>query len=308
MWVVSDAQFEEYPGMTFKALGGQLLCASFQTTSSPLPSYPCLTLIYPFFTFLVQLEMRSNVWGSWAQKPLQALCFLFAGNSFQPPWPSLNSKGQVWTVADQRRGMWGDAETREEQPRNKSAALGQGSGSFSRHTYSSVSSSSLKNEIPPTDGRWQHSSFQIGPPGSRLSFSSHVQLFATKWTTACQASLSFTISWSSLKLMSIELVMSSNHFILCCPLLLPPLIFPSIKAFSSESALRTRWSKYWSFSFSINPSNEYSGLISSRIDWFDLLAPQGTLKSLLDSSSKPTSVFMALTQDQEEMQNIEIIT
>ena len=134
--------------MIFKALGGQLLCASFQTAFSPLPSYPCLTFIYPFFTFLVQLEIRSNVWGSWAQKPFQALCFLFAGNSFQPPWSSLNSKGQVWTVADQRRGVWGDAETREEQPRNNSATLGQGSGSFSRHTHSNISSSSLKNETP----------------------------------------------------------------------------------------------------------------------------------------------------------------
>ena len=99
------------------------------------------------------------------------------------------------------------------------------------------------------------------------------------WTAACQAFLSFTISQSLLKLMSIESVMPSNQLILCHPLLLLPSIFPSIRVFSSESALCIRWPKYWSFSFSIRPSNEYSGLISFRIDWFDLLAVQGTLKS-----------------------------
>ena len=104
-----------------------------------------------------------------------------------------------------------------------------------------------------------------------------VQLFVTSWTTAHQASLSFTISWNSLKYMSIESVMPSNHLILCCPLLLWPSIFPSIRVFSNESALRIRWLKYWgfSFSFSISPSNECSGLISFSIDWFDLLAAQG---------------------------------
>ena len=101
-----------------------------------------------------------------------------------------------------------------------------------------------------------------------------------------QASLSITNSWSSLKLMSIELVMPSNHLILCRPLILPPSIFPSIRVFSNELALHIRWTKYWSLSFSINPSNEYSGLISFRIDWFDLLAVQGTLKSLLHHNSK----------------------
>ena len=102
----------------------------------------------------------------------------------------------------------------------------------------------------------------------------------TSWTAARQASQSFTISQSLLKLMSIELVMPSNHLILCHPLLLPPSIFPSIRIFSNEAALPIRWSKYQSFSFSISPSNEYPGLISFRIDWFDLLAVQGTLKSL----------------------------
>ena len=100
---------------------------------------------------------------------------------------------------------------------------------------------------------------------------SRIQLFVTLWTAACQASLSFTISQSLLKLRSFESVMPSNHLILCCPLLLPSIFF-SIRVFSNESALHIRWPKYWSFSFSISPSKEYSGLISFRIDWFDLLA------------------------------------
>ena len=101
------------------------------------------------------------------------------------------------------------------------------------------------------------------------------------WTAICQASLSITNSWSLLKLMSIESVMPFNHLILCCPLLPLPSIFPSIRVFSNESALRIRWPKYWSFSFSISPSNEYSGLISFRMDWLDLIAVQGILKRLL---------------------------
>ena len=109
---------------------------------------------------------------------------------------------------------------------------------------------------------------------------SHAQLLATPWTAACQASLSINNSWSLLKLMSIESVMPSNHLILRRPLLLPS-IFPSIRVFSSESTLQIRRPKYWTFSFSISPSNEYSGLISFRMDWLDLLAVQGTLKSLL---------------------------
>ena len=118
-----------------------------------------------------------------------------------------------------------------------------------------------------------------------------VQLLATPWTAARQASLSITSSWSLLKLMSIELVMPSNHLILCCPLLLPPSIFPSIRVFSNESALCIRWPKYWSFSFSISPSNGYSGLISCRVDWFDLLADQETLKSLLQHHSSKASIL-----------------
>ena len=110
-------------------------------------------------------------------------------------------------------------------------------------------------------------------------------------TTACQASLSITNSWSLLKLMSIESVMPSNHLILCFPLLFPPSIFPSIRVFSNESVLHIRWPKYWSFSFRISPSNEYSGLISFRIDWLDLLAVQGTLKSLLQHHSSKALVL-----------------
>ena len=114
---------------------------------------------------------------------------------------------------------------------------------------------------------------------------SHVWLFATPGTAACQASLSITNSQSLLKLMSIEAVRPSNHLILCCPLLPPPSVFPRIRVFSNESALRIRWPNYWNFSFSISPSNEYSGLISFRMDWLDLLAVQGTLKSLLQHYS-----------------------
>ena len=107
---------------------------------------------------------------------------------------------------------------------------------------------------------------------------SHVWLFATPWTAACQASLSITNTQSLLKLMSIESVIPSKHLILCCPLLLLPSVFPSIRVFSNESVLHIKWPKYWSFSFSINPSNECSRLISFRVDWLDLLAVQGTLK------------------------------
>jgi len=117
-----------------------------------------------------------------------------------------------------------------------------------------------------------------------LLFSHSVWLFATPWTAACQASLSLSVSQSLLKLMSIESMIPSNHLIFCCHIFLLPSIFPSIRVFSSESALPIRWPKYWSFSFS--SSNEYSGLISFRMDWLDLLAVQGTLKSLLQHHFK----------------------
>ena len=118
-----------------------------------------------------------------------------------------------------------------------------------------------------------------------------VQLFATPWIAVCRASLSITNSQSLLKLMSIELVMPSNHLILCHPLLLPSSIIPSIRVFSNEFVLCIRWSKHWSFSFSISPSNEYSGLISFRMDWLDFLAVQGTLKSLLQHHSSKGSIL-----------------
>ena len=120
---------------------------------------------------------------------------------------------------------------------------------------------------------------------------SRVRLFETPWTTAHQASLSITNSWSLLRFMSIELVMPSNHLILCCPLLHLPSIFPSISVFSNESALRIRWPKYWNFSFNISPSNEHLGLISFRMDWLDLLAVQGTFKSLLQYHSSKASIL-----------------
>ena len=126
---------------------------------------------------------------------------------------------------------------------------------------------------------------------SSVQLLSHVQLFATPWITARQASLSITISRSSPKLMCIELVMPSSHLILCCPLLLLPPIPPSIRVFSNESTLRMRWPKYWSFSLSISPSNEHPGLVSFRMDWLDLLAVQGTHKSLLQHHSSKASIL-----------------
>ena len=133
-------------------------------------------------------------------------------------------------------------------------------------------------------------------PEDRIQFSSvqslsHVRIFATPWTAACQASLSITNSQSLLKLMSTESVMPYKHLILCRPLLLSPSIFPSIRVFSNESVLCIRWPNYWSFSFNISYSYGYSGLISFRIDWFDLLAVQGTLKSLLQRHSSKASIL-----------------
>ena len=129
----------------------------------------------------------------------------------------------------------------------------------------------------------------MNQPFSSVQSLSRVRLFVTPWTAACQASLSITNSWSLLKLMSIELVMPSNHLILCHPLL-PPSSFPSIRVFSNESVLCIMWPKYWSFSFNISPSSEYSGLISFRMDWLDLLAVQVTLKSLLQHHNSKASI------------------
>ena len=127
---------------------------------------------------------------------------------------------------------------------------------------------------------------------SSLQSLSHVWLFATPWTAARQASLSITNSWSLFRLMSIESVMPSNHLILFWPLLLSPSIFPNSRVFCSESALRIWWPKYWSFTFSIRPSNKYSGRISFRMDWLDLLADKGTLKSLLQHHSSKASTLL----------------
>ena len=127
--------------------------------------------------------------------------------------------------------------------------------------------------------------------GPSVQLLSYVQLFVTPWTAACQTSLSTTNSQSVLKFMSIESVMLSNHLILSCPFLLPPSIFPSIRVFSNESALHIRWTKHWSFSFSISPSNEYSRKISFRMDWLDILVVQGTLKRLLQCHSSKASIL-----------------
>ena len=136
--------------------------------------------------------------------------------------------------------------------------------------------------------RWVDVSVQFSSVQSLIC----VPLFATPWTAAHQASLSITNFQSSLKLISIELVMPSNHLILCCPLLLPPSIFPSIRVFSNESVFCIRWPKYWSFSFNISPSNEHPGLISFRMDWLDLLAVHETLKSLLQHHSSKASILL----------------
>ena len=143
-----------------------------------------------------------------------------------------------------------------------------------------------------------HSGIELGSPAIQVvQFSSvqslgHVRLFATPWTTALQVSLSITNSQSLLKVMSIESVMPSNHLILRHPLLLLPPIFPSIRVFSNESALPIRWPKYWSCNFNISPSNEHLGLISFRMDWWDLLTVQGTLKSLLQHHSSKASILL----------------
>ena len=136
---------------------------------------------------------------------------------------------------------------------------------------------------------------------SSVQFSCSFVTDWTPWTAARKSSLSITNSWSLLKLMSIESVMPSNHFILCHPFLLLPPIFPSIRVFSNESALHIRWPKYWSFSFSMSPSNEYSGLISFRMDWLDPCAVQGTLKSLLQHHSSKSIHFFGAHSEVSQM-------
>ena len=149
----------------------------------------------------------------------------------------------------------------------------------------------LASELVPVEGEWvlwaRSESWRFGS----VQLLSHVQLFVIPWTAACQAFLSITSSWSLLKLMSIESVMPSNQLILCHPLLFLPSIFPGIRVFSNESALHIRWPKYWSFSFSISASSEYSGQILFRMDWLDFLAVQGVLKSLLQHHSSRPSIL-----------------
>ena len=154
---------------------------------------------------------------------------------------------------------------------------------FASNEFTSILSDS-SHQAPRDQQTFSTNQFSSVQPLTR------VQFFVTPWTAVHQASLSVTNSWSLLKLMSIESVMPSNHLILCHPFLLLPSVFPSIRIFSNESVLRIRWPKYWSFNFSISPSNEYSGLISFRIDWFDL-AVQVTLKSLLQHLSSKASIL-----------------
>ena len=159
-----------------------------------------------------------------------------------------------------------------------------------------LSQGSQWGDTPPPLAKWEMSSFSEDFPFSTIQFSSvqslsHVQLFVTPWIAARQASLSITNSQSLLKLMSVESVMPSSHLILCRPLLLLPPVPPSIRVFSNESTIHIRQAKYWSFSFSISPSNEHPGLVSFRMDWLDLLAVQGTLKSLLQHHSSKAPIL-----------------
>ena len=169
---------------------------------------------------------------------------------------------------------------------DKGFQMRDGGGVHLRHLRSCsihcLHQNSVDSHLPDSETSYQFSSVQS---------LSHVWLFVTPWTATHQASLSITNSRSLLKLMSIESVIPSNHLILCGPLLLLPLIFPSIRVFSNESVLHIRWPEYWSFSFSISPSNEHPGLISFRLDWLDLLAVQGTLKSLLQHHSSKASIL-----------------
>ena len=173
----------------------------------------------------------------------------------------------------------------QSSPSSPSLSLSQHQGFFKWVSSSHQVAKVLEFQLQHQSLQWTHIQF------SSVQSLSRVRLFATPWIAACQASLSITNSQSSLKLMSIESVMPSSHLILGRPLLLLPSIFPRIRVFLNESALCIWWPKYWSFSFNINPSNEYSGLISFRMDSLDLLAVQGTLKSLLQHHSSKASIL-----------------
>ena len=213
--------------------------------------------------------LSGTLWGSWARRHFWVPHFLIAGNRFHsPPRPSLSSD---WASSKScSSGKRREAGTREEVPGSNSAALGQVLLPRKDHCCGLVGPQRVIAAVPPF---------------------SRVRLFVTPWTAARLGSLSITHSWSLLKPMSIELVMPSKYLILRRPLLLPPSIFPSIRVFSNESALCIRWPKCWSFSFNISPSNEYSGLISFRMDRLDLLAVQGTLKGLLQHHSSKASIL-----------------
>ena len=203
--------------------------------------------------------LSGTLWGSWARRHFWVPHFLIAGNRFHsPPRPSLSSD---WASSKScSSGKRREAGTREEVPGSNSAALGQLLLPRKDHCCGLVGPQRVIAAVPPF---------------------SRVRLFVTPWTAARPGSLSITNSWSLLKLMSIESVMPSKHLILCHSLLLPPSMFPSIRVFSNESVFLIRWPKCWRFSYSISPSNEYSGLISFRMDWLYILAVQGTLKSIL---------------------------
>ena len=192
---------------------------------------------------------------------------------------------QGWKLKPREGSVFGHLEPNTELLLSmRSTYASQTSYSHHAHAVTSVVSDS---EILRT-AAWQGPLSTVAVLAQPLS---RVRLFATSSTTAHHASLSFTNSWSLRKLMSMELVTPPNRLILCLPLLLPSSIFPSIRVFSNESVLRIRWPKYWSFSFSISPSNERSGLISFRMDWLDLLAVQGTLKNLFQHHSSKASIL-----------------
>ena len=182
------------------------------------------------------------------------------------------------SLGDQRSDLWGRADPSRESPTRHSGPTAE--------TPTQPGSQHCPTAHTQTPRSWPLHS-------SSVQSLSRVQLFATPWTAARQASKSITNSWSLLRLMSILLVTASNHLILCHPLLLLPSMFSSIRVFSNESALRIRWPKYWSFSFSISTSNEYSGLTSFRMDWLDLLAVQGTLESLRQHTVQKHQFFGA---------------